>query len=246
MRGLALAPVGLALSACDLGPRVQDAGSRFTSSAPSGSAATAEPKPGGVLRVGKPEDLLANGIPHVLPPANFQINNLVFDTLVYYDDQLNPRPRLATSWEWSSDFRQLSFSLRRDVTFHSGRPLTSDAVRLNLERLRDPSIGSGLAGYARLMHVTTPAPDRVVVNYDTPARSSFDAFALAFMADPETLDSTTNRPVPAGTGPFRFQEWAPGDHVTVRRNPSYWQPGKPHPATWGDFFDQSVALVWAH
>ena len=152
-RGLVLAPAALALIACDLPPQVRGAASRLPAGAP--VVATAEPKFGGVLRVGKPEDILASGIPHVLPPANFQINNLVFDTLVFYDDRLNPQPRLATSWEWSSDFRQLSFSLRRDVTFHSGRPFTSEAVKANLERLRDPSVGSGLAGYARLMQVTT-------------------------------------------------------------------------------------------
>jgi hypothetical protein len=56
----------------------------------------------------------------------------------------------------------------------------------NIERLRDPGIASGLAGYARLMHVATPTPtpDTLVISYDTPAWSSFDALTLAFMADP--------------------------------------------------------------
>src|SRR5262245_40040916 len=112
-----------------------------------------EPKSGGTLRIGKPEDILLTGFPHLLTPANFQICNLVYDTLVVYDQQLRPQPRLATSWGWSSDYRQLTFQLRQGVTFHTGRPFTSEDAKFNLERLRDPSIGSQLRNYAELMQV---------------------------------------------------------------------------------------------
>ena len=93
---------------------------------------------GGTLRVGRLEDISLVGIPHLLAPANFQISNLIYDTLIEYDDQLVPRPRLATSWEWSADYLQLSLQLRPGVKFHTGRPFTSDDAKFNLERLRRP------------------------------------------------------------------------------------------------------------
>jgi peptide/nickel transport system substrate-binding protein len=185
-------------------------------------------KPGGTLRIGRLEDILVAAVPHLLAPANFQINSLIYDTLIQYDEQLVPRPRLATSWEWSPDFLQLSLQLRPGVRFHTGRPFTSDDAKFNLERLRDPSVGSQFRGYANAMKVSAPAPDKLVISYDVPMRSSFDAVTLTFMADPETIEQSRTGAQFVGTGPFVFQEWAQGDHFSVRRNPDYWQSGKPH------------------
>lgn len=81
-----------------------------------------EPKRGGTLRVGKPEDIILAGLPHLLTDGNLPLYNLVYDTLVTYDLQLNVQPRLATGWTWSADFRELTLQLRPGVTFHTGRP----------------------------------------------------------------------------------------------------------------------------
>src|SRR5262249_49488546 len=162
-----------------------------------------------------------------LAPSNFQISNLIYDTLIVYDDQLVPQPRLATSWAWSPDFRQLSLQLRPGVKFHTGRPFTSDDAKFNLERLRDRSVGSQFRAYAEAMDISTPAPDKLVINYQTPIRSSFDAITLTFMADPQTIDQSRNGQNFVGTGPFVFKEWVPGDHLQVRRSAAYWQPNKP-------------------
>jgi peptide/nickel transport system substrate-binding protein len=114
------------------------------------------------------------------------------------------------------------------VKFHTGRPFTSADVRFNLERAGDPTVNSQWLNYARAMHVDAPDPVTVIISYDTPARGSFDALANVFMADSERLDQTASGTAFVGTGPFRFQEWMQGDHLTVVRNADYWRAGKPY------------------
>jgi peptide/nickel transport system substrate-binding protein len=213
--------VAVALSACGvlpLGP------------ADTTLRATASPRArsGGTLRIGLPGDIVSTAVPLVVTASNFEFNSMVYDTLVRYDADLNPQPALATSWTWSSDFRRLTLAMRSGVQFHSGRLFTSQDARSNLERLRSPLVGSQWRGYAESMHVETPDDGTLVINYDAPLRSSFDVLALAFMADPLTIDQSAEGREFIGTGPFRFKEWAQGDHVALVRSSNYWQAGKPY------------------
>ena len=99
----------------------------------SGSPAPGQPNKGGTLRIGMPADIVLAGVPFLNTPGNYPLYNLVYDTLIRYDAQLNPQPRLATSWMWSSDFRQLTLQLRSGVTFHTGRAFTSDDVNFSIQ-----------------------------------------------------------------------------------------------------------------
>jgi hypothetical protein len=43
-----------------------------------------------------PGDIVPCGVPHLWLPGNFPLYNLIYDTLLVYDQELNPQPRLAT------------------------------------------------------------------------------------------------------------------------------------------------------
>ena len=62
-------------------------------------------------------------------PALSAFRWAMFNPLVSLDAKKQPLPYLAESWAFSGDGRTLTFHLRRGVKFHSGRPLTAEAVK---------------------------------------------------------------------------------------------------------------------
>jgi ABC-type transport system substrate-binding protein len=113
--------------------------SSTTTTATSQPAAEA-PETGGVLKQAY------QGDPVSLDPMLKVQNDLVwigvFERLTAYDDQLKPQPMLAESWDISSDAKQVKFSLRRGVQFHSGRQMTSDDVKYSLQRAANPKVAA--------------------------------------------------------------------------------------------------------
>ena len=107
--------------------------------------------PVGTLRtaiVGDPSSLEG----HLFAGDNYETVDLVFDQLTN-TTQLRPQPMLAESWDVSSDFKQIKLNLRKGVQFHTGREFTSDDVKYNFLRVRDPKVGAGqFASQAQLVH----------------------------------------------------------------------------------------------
>jgi peptide/nickel transport system substrate-binding protein len=154
----------------------------------------------------------------------------VYDRLTAYDDKLQPQPMLAESWEVTPDAKQITLHLRKGVQFHTGRELTSDDIRANITRAQSPKTGVGqLAPMATWWtEVQTPDPSTVVLVSDQPRPGMFDFFEYFNIVDPVTASGPDAPTKPVGTGPFMLTEYAQGDHVTLNKNPKYWQTGKPY------------------
>src|SRR3990170_3968262 len=68
----------------------------------------------------------------------------MYETLTRYDSESQEVvPLLATSWESNDDGTEWTFTIRDDVTFHSGRAMTSEDVKASIERTME--IGGGAA-----------------------------------------------------------------------------------------------------
>jgi peptide/nickel transport system substrate-binding protein len=50
---------------------------------------------------------------------------LVFDRLTAYDQNLQPQPMLAETWDFSADYTHFKLELRKGVQYHDGREMTS-------------------------------------------------------------------------------------------------------------------------
>jgi peptide/nickel transport system substrate-binding protein len=192
-------------------------------------AAAGQPRSGGRLRYGSLDDITSLDGHIGSSPAYDTFFNL-FDRLTEYDLQQKPQPMLAESWDISSDGTQIKLNLRKGVQFHTGRELTSDDVKWNFLRVRDPKIGSGTVGLQSMWFTTIDTPDKytVVLGSDQPRPAAFDMFEYFNIVDPVTLQGPDAKTKPVGTGPFSFVEWEQGDHFTITRNKSYWQTGIPY------------------
>src|SRR5881296_3764609 len=142
---------------------------------------------------------------------------------------------LAESWTVSSDRRTYTFKLRRGVKFHDGSLLTSADVKASYDHIIFPPptvVSSRQAAYHLVEAVEAPSPDTVVfrlkwheasfiANLSSPWNWIYRAEILA--KDPRWYEKNVN-----GTGPFKFVEYQRGSHWVGKKNPDYWDKGKPY------------------
>lgn len=184
------------------------------------------PKAGGSLHIGMNGELTSlDG--HRLSPQNSQTVFAVFDTLSRYDEHRQPQPMLAESWDVSSDQKQVKLNLRKGVQFHTGRELTSDDVKFNVLRVRDPNVGTAQLAFMSNWWTDLQTPDKntIILVSDQPRPAAFDMLEFLNVMDPVTLQGPDGKTKAVGTGPFKFVEWVQGDHATFSRNQNYWMAG---------------------
>ncbi len=214
---------------------------------PGPAAAGADlPKSGGTLKMGRSDDIVT------LDGQFFQSNTLgstygtVYERLIDYDNQLQPQPMLAESWEFSSDFKQLKLNLRKGATWHSGRDFTSDDVKWSLQRISDKKVASAqwYLFAAWFQAIDTPDKNTVILHMDPPRPAVLDLFEQLNMVDSESLSGPDAAKSAVGTGPFTFVDWNQGSSINFARNKNYWQTGKPYlDGVEVDVTNDAVALV---
>jgi peptide/nickel transport system substrate-binding protein len=212
-------------------------GSNATPLTPDKAASTAQgaaqPRYGGLLRTAVPSDIskLDGHVDGGGTRTTFTQNlGLAFDQLVFYDASLQPHPMLAESWDVSDDYKQVKLNLRKGVQWHSGRDFTSDDVKYNLFRGRDPKAGVGTYVNQSKWFQSIDTPDKytAICTSDVARPSMFDYFNALSMVDQATQEGPDAGTRLVGTGPFTFVEWVQGDHLTFAKNKNYWRSDLPY------------------
>lgn len=147
----------------------------------------------------------------------------VFEGLTRIEEDGSVVPALATDWSVSDDGLTYVFHLRQGVTFHDGTTFDADDVAFTFGRLlaaESPNPQKAL--FAAVDDVV--AVDPATVEFRLSQRFGdllYDlSWPAAVIVAPESEGA--NALTPVGTGPFRFVEWAEGDHVTLARYDGYW------------------------
>ena len=187
-------------------------------------------KTGGTLRWGQVGDLVTTDAILWSPVSNNTLGQ-VNEMLIDYDDDLSIMPRLAESWEQSTDNTQIKLNLRKGVQFHTGRELTSDDVEYNLLRARDPKNAfAAVVAVGSAWWTSWEKPDKytIILKSDKPRPGVFDFLQYLRILDKDTMEGPDATSKVVGTGAFKWVEWAPGDHITLTKNPNYWESGHPY------------------
>ncbi len=195
--------------------------------------ALATPRPGGVLKLALPADPPSLD-PFTTPAYAVAYGNVlsaIYDPLVWSDPATGTvRPHIAESLTPDRDARTWTLALRNGVTFSDGQPFDAAAVKANWQAHADPATGSAGAVVAAGLKLTVVDPLHLDIELPSSNRNFDRAVAnnLAYIASPRALaDPASLRTNPVGAGPFVLAERVPGRRLTLRRNPHYWQAGRP-------------------
>ncbi len=162
-----------------------------------------------------------------------------YNTLLRVDpnDRTGTKPvgDIAESWTVSKDGLTYTFKIRRGVKFHDGSELTSKDVKASYDKILKPPAGvKSLRKEAYESIASVDAPDAgtfvvklkypepsILLNLASPWNWIYKADLLA--KDPHWYEKNV-----MGTGPFTFVEHAKGSHWVGKKNPNYWDKGKPY------------------
>jgi peptide/nickel transport system substrate-binding protein len=164
------------------------------------------------------------------------VTDQIFNGLVGLDDQLNPVPELAESWEIGEEGKVYTFHLQPNVTWHDGEPFTSADVKFSFEEALLQFHSRTKAGLENILEsIETPDPSTVVFRFKQPYGPLLQRLDVVeapiipkHIYEGKDLENDPANLNPIGTGPFKFVEYVKGDHVTLERNPNYFRAGLPY------------------
>jgi peptide/nickel transport system substrate-binding protein len=184
------------------------------------------------LRIGLAED------PDVLDPtlARTFVGRVVFaalcDKLLDLDENLKIVPQLATSYEWSPDYKALTLKLRPGVTFHDGEKFDAAAVKFNLERHKTMAGSNRRGELSPVTGVEIVDPATVKLTLAAPFAPLLAVLTdrAGMMVSPKAAQAAGDKfgAKPVCSGPFRFVERVAQDRIVFERFPAYWNKDAIH------------------
>ncbi|MGE3796686.1 MAG: ABC transporter substrate-binding protein, partial [Thermomicrobiales bacterium] len=163
--------------------------------------------------------------PHISQLLMFSdtMRRTVFDGLISYADDLSYVGNLAESWENPDDTTYV-FTLREGLTYHDGTAVDASHVQFSFERIAEletvwSSRVANVAGYEVI------DPRTISITLSEVQADFLDGLGPISIISPEIAENIES--VAIGTGPFKFVEWVPNDHILLEANPDYHEEGMP-------------------
>lgn len=194
--------------------------------------ATAEPqdtKQGGTLRVALTGDPPNLDICQTSDSIVVLVASHMYETLFTWDAEYRPVPLLAAAHEVSEDGLINTVTLREGVPFHNGADMQAADVIASVNRW------GGVSGLGQdMMAVTEEIVEVDPQTIEFHMKEPFGTFAMTLARQLQgcaiypksVLDASdeTNLAEYIGTGPYRFVEWLPDQHILMERFDDYASP----------------------
>ena len=180
---------------------------------------TAAGEPGGTIRIG--QGIVSNLDPHFsTSPADLMVISQTYQRLVEITPEHEASPDLALSWS-SDDGLTWTFKLRPDQKFSDGRPITAKDVVFSFNRMRDPKIGTPVAGFFATIKDVKAADDLTAVFTLAEPNPEFPVDTGEYHAAVIPDGSKEPGKEQVASGAYMIKEFYPEDRIILVRNPHF-------------------------
>lgn len=147
----------------------------------------------------------------------------VFEGLLSFDTNGSLQPGLAESYEISEDGLTYTFHLWQNVTFHNGKSFTSADVLYTYNNLTGMNGEKAVSSkFDDIASIAAPDDYTFVITLKQPSAAFLSLNIVPIL--PEGYDNQAVSPV--GTGPYKFQEYIPGQKIVLVKNEDYYNEDK--------------------
>lgn len=167
-----------------------------------------------------------SGAPKTIDPASDGImlteNAGIYETLIGSSSNFDWIPNLASSWKQTGD-TTWEFTIRDGVTFHDGKPLTAEAVKISLDHAA--SINPKVKKMLKYDSCETKG-DKTVIIKTTENNAMLPAFLHypnTAIFSPDAIDGSGTVTKAIGTGIMKVRDFnAQTGTITLEKNPNWW------------------------
>ena len=158
--------------------------------------------------------------------ASSAVTANIFNKLLKYDKNLDLEGELAQSWQVSPDSKTITFTLKPNLKWADGKPLTSADVLWTWQSVTDEKTGSPYASDFQLVK-KAEAPDALTfsVTYAQAYAPALDSWAglqvlPKHLLQGKDLHTTAFARNPVGSSYYKLDKWTHGENLKLSRNAS--------------------------
>jgi peptide/nickel transport system substrate-binding protein len=167
--------------------------------------------------------------------GTFTVDLLIYQGLYGFPHGAKLEPVLATGCKASRNLKMWMCTLRKNVKFSDGTPMTSADIKFSFDRVNNGNVLKEAAAntpsslISNLKSTSTAGPNKVIFHLKTP-QSTWPLILStnpAFIVPKAKYSGSSLQPNTSpqiGTGPYKLVKYTPGQQAVFQPNPYYWGP----------------------